>query len=554
MPSKQPKSTASFPDIWIGILLGALSAFALIGLLSLGGDLLGTPFVPFDIFDWMSRSLPGWLIGGVIGIMVSIISFLQTFLPIGSISSTAKLAEQGIALGQLVVGGAAFGGLLAWLGRKPKRNLILYGQIGGFVLLGLTLIIEILLGNPEMQGFATVWLAVLFIGWGWGLAALLEQLAASPVAAQEQQMSRRQFLTMSGAGLAAAALGAWGVGRIFGEGTLLAQVSPVAAPLPAGEDPYGVSQTSGPAASPSLDELAARPAAVQGTRQELTSNKEFYRIDINTVPPQVKEETWRLHVHGMTDQELYMTLDEIRSMPSQSQILAMQCISNPVAGDLTSSTRWTGVRFLDLLNSAGLQSGAAGAYIHGVDGFDEFVSMEDIQDERCLLVYEMNGEPLPAAHGFPLRVYVPNRYGMKQPKWIQDIEIVPERLDGYWVVRGWDREAYVQTVSVVDTVVVDPDQGDNGMAMTGGIAWASGHGISKVEVKIDKEDWREAELIDPPLSPLTWVLWRYSWPYESGRHSVSVRAYDGNGNLQVTDENPPHPSGATGLHTANVTL
>jgi len=177
-----------------------------------------------------------------------------------------------------------------------------------------------------------------------------------------------------------------------------------------------------------------------------------------------------------------------------------------------------------------------------------------MQDERCLLVYEMNGVALPVEHGFPLRVYIPNRYGMKQPKWIENIELVADRMPGYWVDRGWDREAYVNTVSVVDTVMVDPDQGEAGMALCGGIAWASAKGISKVEVQVDSEDWADAELISPPLSPLNWMLWRYAFPYEPGRHTVSVRAYDGSGQLQVTERRPTQPSGATGIHSADVDL
>src|SRR3970040_575741 len=187
----------------------------------------------------------------------------------------------------------------------------------------------------------------------------------------------------------------------------------------------------------------------------------------------------------------------------------MQCISNPIGGDLTSSSRWTGILFKDLLAQAGVQASAAGAYITSTDGFYEFVAMEDIQDDRCLLVYAMNGEPLPPEHGFPLRVYIPNRYGMKQPKWIENIELVAQRIDGSWVDRGWDREAYVNTVSVVDTVVVDQNQNT---ALTGGIAWASARGISKVEVQVDEGDWQSAALITPPLRSLDLVLWGYSWP------------------------------------------
>lgn len=549
MPAK--KSTSSTKSlVWFGALFGALSALTLIALLSLGERLFGFPFVPFDIFDWMARTLPGWIIGNVIETMVAIIRFLQTFLPIGDISTTAKLAEQAIAVVQLIAGGAIFGALLSWLGQNPKRDLILFGQIGGLILLGLTVIVEISLASPQADPVAYIWLAILFIGWGWGLALLVERYRQIQTQPATTELSRRQFLTVSGAGLAVAALSAWGIGKIFGEETVHAITEATPQPV-SGNDPFGASLTSGPAASPSPEELAARTAAIQGTRPELTSNEDFYRIDINTRPPEVNGGDWRLHVTGLVDAPLELTLDEIRTMPSQTQILTMQCISNPVGGDLTSSSRWTGILFKDLLSQAGVQSSAAGAYITSTDSFYEFVTMEDIQDDRCLLVYAMNDEPLPPEHGFPLRVYIPNRYGMKQPKWIENIELVSERVDGYWVDRGWDKEAYVNTVSVVDTVVVDQSQA---MALTGGIAWASARGISKVEVQVDEGDWQEAELINPPLSPLNWVLWRYGWPYHEGRHTISVRAYDGKGILQEARQAPPAPSGATGIHSVTVTI
>ncbi|MEX2161443.1 MAG: molybdopterin-dependent oxidoreductase [Anaerolineales bacterium] len=549
-PNSKPNASS---NILTAALLGALSALSVIGILSLGESWFGFAFVPFDIFDWMARTLPGWIIGNVISVMVAIIGFLQGFLPIGDISTTAKLAEQGIAILQLIIGGALFGAVLGWLNSRPDRKIAIYGVIGGLFLLAATLMIESSLGNPQAAGTGSLWLALVFVGWGWGLAWLIQR-TPQKAAAAEQQLSRRQFITVSGASLAAAALGAWGLGKIFGGDSGLPAVAQ-ATPAPfSGDDPFGAGLTSGPAASPSAAQLEARPPTVQGTRPELTANEDFYRIDINTRPAQVDGEAWRLRVTGLVDSPLELTLDEIRGMPAQTQILTMQCISNPIGGDLTSSSRWTGVRFADLLTEAGVQASAAGAYITSTDGFYEFVTMEDIQDERCLLVYEMNGESLPEEHGFPLRVYIPNRYGMKQPKWIQDIELVAERIPGYWVDRGWDREAFVNTVSVVDTVVVDPDQGDNGMALAGGIAWASERGISKVEVQVDDGDWQAAELISPPLSSLTWMLWRFAWPYVPGGHTISVRAYDGSGELQTAERRGTAPSGATGLHSASVNI
>jgi DMSO/TMAO reductase YedYZ molybdopterin-dependent catalytic subunit len=549
-PAPDSRPTTS---LGVGALLGVLSSLAVIGLLLLGEKLFAFPFVPFDIFDWMTRTLPGGLIAFVVRSMVIIIAFLQTFLPIGDTSTVAKLAEQSIAILQLVAGGAGFGLLLAWLNKERSQNLILYGQIGGLILLALTFIVISGLDTVNLSTFGAIWLAAIFVAWGSALAWLLRESAASLADAPEANLSRRQFLTLSGAGLSAVALGSWGASRLFGSDSPEVATGQTVAVFDE-NDPFGAALTSGPAASPTAEELAARTSPVSGTRPEFTPTDDYYRIDINTRIPEINGNMWRLEVSGLVDRPLSLTIDDIREYPSQSQFLTMQCISNTIGGDLTSSTRWKGVLFKDLLDTAGIQSNAAGALVKSVDGFFEFVTMEDILDERTLLVYDMNGEPLRAKHGFPLRVYIPNRYGMKQPKWIESIELVDQRVDGYWVVRGWSPEAIAHTVSVVDTVVVEPNAGTDGLAVGGGIAWAGARGISKVEVQVDDADWQSAELIAPPLSSLSWILWRFEWPYTAGRHDIRVRSFDGDGVLQEEERRSARPNGATGYHEISVTL
>ncbi len=247
-----------------------------------------------------------------------------------------------------------------------------------------------------------------------------------------------------------------------------------------------------------------------------------------------------------------LTLDELRSRPAVSQFVTMQCISNPVGGDLTGTSRWTGVPFKDLLAEAGLQAAAVGIAVQSADGYYETVSRADALDDRTLLVYEMNGDPLAADHGFPLRIYIPDRYGMKQPKWITHMEAVAQPQTGYWVERGWSQEARPQTVSVIDTVALEAQSGSSATVPVGGIAWAGARGISKVEVQVDDGAWTEVVLRVPPLSPLTWVQWRYDWPYQAGRHTFRVRAYDAKGAPQTAEVNDTFPNGATGYHAVTV--
>ena len=170
-------------------------------------------------------------------------------------------------------------------------------------------------------------------------------------------------------------------------------------------------------------------------------------------------------------------------------------------------------------------------------------------DPRIMLTYAWNGQPLPTSHGFPLRVYIPDVYGMKQPKWITGITLVPDLIPGYWVRAGWDQKAEVRTTSVIDTIFKSmPNmQGGRVYIPVGGIAYAGAKGVSKVEIQADNGPWEAAEL-RAPLSGLTWVIWRYEWPFVEGIHTLRVRAYDGQGRLQETANNPVFPSGATGIY------
>jgi DMSO/TMAO reductase YedYZ molybdopterin-dependent catalytic subunit len=530
-------------SLGFGAALGALTSLAAIGLLRLGARVAGLPDLPFDLFDWLARVLPGSVITTSIETMVRVITAFR----LGPTSSVAKLAEQLMALAQFVLSGAIGGGLLGWLAPRirsgDRRSLATWGGALAIAPAAAALAIEAWLGFPDAGPFAGgAWLAAVVIGWGAGLGWLI---AGAPPreapAAPPEAMTRRSFLAIVGGGSLAVLAAGLGLDALLRPRR---ETPPPAAPSMGG--------TTGPAASPSEEELAARILPAPGTRPELTSNEAFYRIDINTVPPSIEAAEWRLELAGMVTTPLSLTLDEIRARPAASQVVTMQCISNPVGGDLTGSSLWTGVRLKDLLEEAGLAPGAQELAIEAADGFYESVSMADMQDERTLLVYAMNGEPLPREHGFPLRIYIPNRYGMKQPKWITRMEVIGERGPGYWVDRGWSPEATVLTTSAIDPTPGDLAPDAAGILPLGGIAWAGARGIARVEVQIDDGEWVEAQLRNPPLSPLSWVQWRYDWPSTPGRHAVRVRATDGAGELQTAEVSDPAPNGATGLHRRSI--
>jgi hypothetical protein len=172
-----------------------------------------------------------------------------------------------------------------------------------------------------------------------------------------------------------------------------------------------------------------------------------------------------------------------------------------------------------------------------------------------MFCYAWDGNTLPQDHGFPLRIWIPDRFGMKQPKWITALEVTGEYKPGYWVERGWDEIAQVRTTSVIDTVAVDAviEDGDQIRVPVGGIAWAGDRGISRVEVRVDGGPWQPAEL-RAPLSETTWVIWRYEWPFQAGHHLFEVRCAEGDGAPQIEEVNEAHPSGSTGIHNREADL
>jgi len=570
----------------VGALFGFLTSLALMAVSYLGNVLINLPFLPFDLFDWVTRILPGSVVETGIQTMVTII----TALHLGPTDTTAKLAEQIQALGLVVITGIVFGLVMGWVAATRRRWLANVGWVGGVLLwLGMVLAELNLPQATTNLFFGLVWLLALLLVWGWLLYRIMDAYAGDTLRVQQTvvihstaqdaettppavvskapsltargSLTRRNFLTSIVGAVASFIVLALGLAK-FRTQTAQASpsspidgVKPVQAAAPTYDKPFGPQYTSGPAASPSPAVLASRFAPAAGTRPEVTAAKDFYRIDINTLPPVLDGATWKLDIAGLVNKPASLTLDNILNHNSVSQSVTMQCVSNPVGGDLTGSNFWTGVPFKDILAEAGLQPTANWISFMAADGYYESMSVKEAMDPRCLLVFAMNGQLLLPEHGFPLRIYIPNHYGMKQPKWLTQINLVNQPAAGYWVERGWDNDAFVLTTSVIDTQTVSKSSiAADGTLPLGGIAWAGERGIQKVEVQIDNGAWAPVRLRTPALSPLSWVQWRYDWKAVPGSHTVTVRATDGTGAAQNVQNVGPGPLGATGLDSASIDI
>lgn len=543
---KMTDKRLSHPSVWNGLFVVAMMTAALIGILFFAWKVAGLPFVPFDQFDALTRVLPGRLIAFGIGTMVTVIRALN----LGPTAETAKAAEQAMAILILFVTGV-IGGVVLFAILRAIRGA--HALSLGFVL-GIVLGIPAVLASLHASQTASVgpaarvvWIVVAFLFWGASLGRAEERLLTTAFAATEprvKRIDRRRFLIRLGGSTALITV----TGAVLGE---LAEARRRQATT-TGDGGLPRWSTTHPLPNANA---AVKPAP--GTRPEFTPLERHYRIDINTFPPSVEEQEWRLKVTGLVEQPRELALHDLRRYPSMDQFITLSCISNPVGGDLIGTTRWTGVSLQRLLPDLRLKPSATHLKIRSSDRFFEIVPLDAIKaDERIMLAYAWDGVPLRREHGFPLRIYIPDLHGMKQPKWIESIEATDHWEPGYWVERGWNRVAQIHATSVIDTVAVDMNiigADQRKLVPIGGIAHAGARGISRVEVQVDNGPWQQAAL-RTPLSQLTWVLWRYDWPFRSGKHTFTVRCYEGNGTPQISTPNPAEPNGATGLHSRSMML
>jgi DMSO/TMAO reductase YedYZ molybdopterin-dependent catalytic subunit len=570
---RQMRSSRRISRAITGLGAGALITMPLLGVFALG-RLFGLPSVGFTVFEWLIRVLPGRLV--IFGLELT----LRVLEGLGfNIKNTAKTVEEALALAILFVVGCLVSSLFFSLQTSTDRlRVSREGRAAGAALGTFSLVITMIEQPPTGVANGIVvalWILGLFQLWGWGLARLYQRVELErEVAGQETARVAEEASARAAVGEAAAVFerAQPGIaGRPSAEvtrvdrrqflvrvGGLVATVVLVGAELTeilrAESGPAVPHLVKAPIPFPNA-RSAVRP--VPGTRPEYTAVADHYRIDIDLSPPQIDAASYKLSISGLVARPLKLTLQQIKiAYRSTDQFITLSCISNPVGGPLTGTTLWSGPPFRDVLATAAPLPSARYVHMLARDGFDEVADLAMIQgDPRIVLAHSWNGRPLPTEHGFPLRVYLPDRYGMKQPKWITDVVLVAEATQGYWVKRGWNSVAQMRTTSVVDTVATEALDMRDGRTFVpvGGIAHAGDRGISKVEVRVDNGVWQEAEL-RAPLSGLTWVIWRYEWPFREGVHTFAVRAYDGLGVLQDPQSQQAFPAGATGIDSKTATV
>ena len=516
--------------VWRGAVAGLIAGGALVGALRFGLFSGGMPILAGALAERARALLPLQVLG------YFIVRFKFAAKPLGF----------WITMASVIVICAIVGGL--WAARRPRRLWI----VATIAAAAVALVLWIAGAAPTMnyltslngaQGMSdaeataaaslTLRAAVLgdalLTGLIFAAALALVSRQGRPAAepATPTGLSRREFLARS------LTVG----GALAGASGLVQWIVAVAA-------------HAGAAAQSLLDRVAGR------LPPEVTPTDKFYVVSKNPVglDPKVDVTKWQLEIAGLVGTPVKLTYEQILAMPSVSRYHTLECISNEVGGDLIGNAMWKGVRFRDVIAQAGgVNAKAIRFAFRCADGYTEGIPVMEAMHADTLLAYQMNGARLPFNHGFPLRIFIPGYFGMKNPKWITKIEAVSTNFTGYWEASGWTDEAIVKTTSMFRLPGQTATLGPTGDVDVGGVAYAGDRGILDLEVSGDGGKTWVKGATKKPLGPYTWVLWAAVWkPTGPGEYTLKVRARDGKGVIQTAQEAPTLPDGASGYHTIRV--
>jgi len=412
--------------------------------------------------------------------------------------------------------------------------------------------------NPMASDIAAVFVAIVAIAAGigalfWLLGKLETSATAESVPGPEREtvpgsahlVDRRGFVTVAVVVGVAASASAY-LGRLLGSRSVVEAAR-------SGLSLVATAETTVPTSVPTPVTFSA--ADYPGLSSLFTPNETFYRIDTALQVPQVDPARWRLRFTGMVDNPYELTFDELLAMPLVEQAITLSCVSNRVGGGLVGNATWLGVPLTGLLDEAGVQPGATQVVGRSVDDFTVGFPTAVLEGDRpALVAVGMNGEPLPAPHGFPARLVVSGLYGyVSATKWLTEVELTTlDAFDAYWIPRGWAKEAPIKTQSRIDVPRTSRALSP-GTVPIAGVAWAPSRDIVRVEVQVDDRPWAEASLGER-VSDHTWRQWVYLWDAEPGEHRLRVRATDGTGETQTEEVHAAPPDGATGWHTIEVNV
>lgn len=300
-----------------------------------------------------------------------------------------------------------------------------------------------------------------------------------------------------------------------------------------------------------------RGLAAAGITPLRTPTRDFYRVDTRLSVPNVDPGDWRLTIDGDVDRTVRFTYRQLLAMPMIERDITLACVSNPVGGPYAGGARWLGVRLTDLLKRAGSGTGKADQILStDVGGMTISTPLDAATDGRdAMIAVGMNGQPLPAEHGYPARLIVPGLYGfISATKWITRMTLTTyAEQEAYWTPRGWATHAPIKLASRIDAPR-DGEELDAGDVIVGGIAWAPNEGgVGRVQIRIGDRPWQDATL-GPSGGSVYWRQWFVRWDAPKGEHRIRVRVVGENGDVQTSKPVEPAPDGASGHHQVTVSV
>lgn len=281
-------------------------------------------------------------------------------------------------------------------------------------------------------------------------------------------------------------------------------------------------------------------AVLGGGLTPVTPNDDFYVTSSNG-NPEVDGATWALTLQSGGEVRATIDLAWLEAQLGRDKEHTLECIGANPYNLAIGNAVWTGLPLHELLATLGVDvpADAVELVFTGADGYTTSLPVADL-DRPVWLVWRMNGEPLPFAHGYPARLLVPGRYGMKNPKWITDLTLSTLPHIGYWEGYGWSNAAPYKPNALLHTPV-RREIVEAGPARILGMAFAGSDPVTRVDVRIDGGAWQEAALDYAPGADI-WTLWHLDWEAVVGERVIQARCTTASGAASSED-----PDGSVGL-------
>lgn len=281
-------------------------------------------------------------------------------------------------------------------------------------------------------------------------------------------------------------------------------------------------------------DVAGEVATSGPSMDPITPNERFYITSCCSTPA-VDAGAWTLTISDRG--KLLATLDMafLESLKPRDKEHTLECIGGGPQYQLISNAIWTGLPLPEILAAKGIQvpSDVSEMKITALDNFSTGLPTSALTLPMWL-VWRVNGVPLPPAHGFPARLLVPNRYGMKNPKWVQAIEFVEQPYIGFWETQGWSKTAYYRPNAYIHGMTPLGAPTSKNLRVFG-TAFAGRDAIVMVDFRVDKGPWQPVVLDYKGVEDV-WTLWHFDWQATSGAHTIQARCTTASG--ATSDENP----------------